>query len=437
VTEALALKTGGPFLVLETNRDLPLVSLSIALRTGAIEDPAEAEGAVRLLARLMRRSAGGRSAEQNDRLVEGMGATLGAEVSASTVVFQGAVISRSFERFVDFLVDALARPSLPEDELSRLKRETEAELTETLDDDRGLARRWFRRKMFEGHPYSRAAGGTLAGIRAATLPMLKDLYRTLVVPENMAIALAGDVDEARATRLAERLTEALAHGAARIDKTPEPTVKPGRRLLFVDKPERTQTQILIGGLGTHFADPDHFPLAVANTAFGGTFTARLMQEVRSKRGWSYGAYSSLPFDRRRQSFSMWTFPKADDAAPCIALELGMLEAFVEKGLKRAELSWAKRYLVRSHAFSIDTAAKRIGMKLDAELYGLPAGYYERYLEHLKAVTLEQANQAVRERLSVENLLITVVGTESAVGGAVREAIPRLGSSEVVKYDQES
>ena len=163
MSEALAVGTAAPFLVLETNRDLPLVSLSIALRTGAIEDPPGAEGAVRLLARLMRRSAGGRSAEQNDQLVEGMGATLGAEVSASAVVFQGAVISRSFDRFVDFLVDALARPSLPEDELARLKRETEAELTEALDDDRGLVRRWFRRRMFEGHPYSRSASGT--GVR--------------------------------------------------------------------------------------------------------------------------------------------------------------------------------------------------------------------------------------------------------------------------------
>jgi hypothetical protein len=82
----MARTSAGPLLLLETNRDLPLVSVSVALRTGAIEDPPGAEGAVRLLARLMRRSADGRSAEQNDQLVEGMGATLGAEVSASTVI---------------------------------------------------------------------------------------------------------------------------------------------------------------------------------------------------------------------------------------------------------------------------------------------------------------------------------------------------------------
>jgi zinc protease len=144
----------------------------------------------------------------------------------------------------------------------------------------------------------------------------------------------------------------------------------------------------------------------------------------------------LPFDRRRQAFSIWTFPKADDAAPCMALELGMLEAFCNTGLKPAELSWAKRYLVRSHAFSVDTAAKRIAMKLDTELYGLPTGYYGRYVDHLKAVTLEQANQAVKMRFSVEDLLLTVVGTESVVGDAIRAAVPRLTSSDIVPYDRE-
>ena len=114
----------------------------------------------------------------------------------------------------------------------------------------------------------------------------------------------------------------------------------------------------------------------------------------------------------------------------------MLEAWRNKGLKKGELDWAKRYLIRSHAFAIDTAAKRVGMLLDAELYQLPDGYYTRYLEHLKAVTLEQANDAVRSRLSAEDLLVTVVGTEADVGAAVKGSIPRLAKAEVARYDAE-
>ena len=170
--------------------------------------------------------------------------------------------------------------------------------------------------------------------------------------------------------------------------------------------------------------------------FGGTFTARLMQEVRAKRGWSYGAYSSLPFDRRRQAFSMWTFPKASDAPACIALELEMLRAFREKGVTSSEFGWAKRYLVRSHAFALDTAAKRVGLALDTELYDLPPGYYARYVENLGAATLELANQAVRERFSDENILLSVVGTEQTTFADVKAAIPNLSSADVVRYDAE-
>lgn len=436
MTQPNVVVSAGPSVLVETSHDLPLVSVTVALRMGALEDPPDGEGAVRLLGRLMRRSAGGRSAEQNDALVEGIGAALGADVTQSTISFQGSVITRSLDRFGEFLIDALARPALPEDELMRLKRETFAELTETLDDDRSLARRWFRRRLFGAHPYGRSAAGTRAGVERTSIDTLRALYRRLVVPQNLVVALAGDVTEDRAARFATDLAAALAPGTLLVDRTPEPSMRPGRHLVLVDKPERTQTQIIVGGLGSHPSDPDHFPLSVANTAFGGTFTARLMQEVRVKRGWSYGAYSSLPYDRRRQAFSMWTFPKASDAAACLALELDMLEKLRAKGLTKGELGWAKRYLVRSHAFAVDTAAKRVGLKLDATLYDLPAGYYENYTETLRNVTLEQANASLHERLSDENLLVTLVGTESAVGEGVRAAIPRLAGSEVVRYDTE-
>jgi zinc protease len=133
---------------------------------------------------------------------------------------------------------------------------------------------------------------------------------------------------------------------------------------------------------------------------------------------------------------MWTFPKASDAPACIKLELELLEAFRKTGLKKSELSWAKRYLVCSHAFAVDTAAKRVGLKLDATLYELPDNYYEQYTAALNAVTLEQANQAVAARLSDENLLVTVVGTEDNVGKDVRDAVANLASAKSIRYDSD-
>jgi len=424
---------GGATVLLETSRALPLVSISIGLKTGSLLDPHGKEGSTRLLSRLMRRTAGGLEPQVIDTRIDSLGASLSADVVHSTMIFQATVISRSLNAFVDLLVDVLARPRLATTELERL-RETLAELKDSLDDDRSLARRFFRRRFFGSHPYGRSVTGTSKTVPEIGPSDVAAVYQRSFVRDNLIFAFSGDLDAPRASQIARRISEALPSGPSPVDDTPEPVVVPGRRLVIVDKPERTQTQILIGCLGSHTRDPDHVALLVANTIFGGTFTARMTQEVRSKRGWSYGAYSNMPFDRRRQSFSMWTFPKAEDAGPCLKLELDMLHDLREKGVTKAELSWAKRYMIRSHCFAIDTAAKRVGLELDQTLYGLPEDYYARYLERVQAVTLEQVNEAVRNRLSEEDLLITVVGTESAIGNSVRESVSNLASSEVVAFD---
>jgi zinc protease len=427
---------GSPEVLVETSHALPLVSFSIALKTGSILDPEGMSGATRMMTRWMRRTAGGREAHVIDAEIDALGGAFGADVSPSTLVFQGTVITRSLDGLMRIAADVLARPGFAEAELERLRRETFAELTESLDDDRGLSRRWFRHRVFGSHPYARSVTGTVSSLTRIQPSDLKSLYQRVVRAENLIFAFSGDIERPRAEALAAELRRQLASGEAPREQSADPAVISGRHLTLVDKPERTQTQILIGGLGTHPQDDDHLALHVANTVFGGTFTARMTQEVRAKRGWSYGAYSSLPIDRRRQAFSMWTFPKAEDAAPCIELQLKMLHDLRGEGITKKELAWAKKYLVRSHAFALDTASKRVGLLLDSALYGLPAGYYENYVERIKAVTLEAANASVEKRLSEDDLRITVVGTASQIGDAVKAVIPNLASSEVVAFDAE-
>jgi zinc protease len=423
-------------LLVEQSPELPIVHLSISERTGASEDPEGKEGLTRLLVRLMRRTGGGRMAQELDTRIDSLGAALGADVSVSTVSFNASVIARNLDAFTDVVCDVLARPGLGEDELERIKRETVAGIVESRDNDRSLVRRWFQRRLFAGHAYGRSVTGRLGTISELTGSDVRELYAKTCVADNLLFAFAGDIDDSRARAVTEKLVSALPRGQLRRDPLPEPVAPKGRNLIIVDKPERTQTQILIGSLGSHPRDPDHVALHVGNTVLGGTFTARLMNEIRSKRGWSYGAYSSMPYDRHRQAFSMWTFPKADDAASCIRVELDLLSRWCERGISERELRWAKRYLTRSHAFAIDTASKRVGMRLDALVYDLPAGYHERYLDHVRDVTLDEVNAAIRARISPRDLWISVVGTESEIGDAVRDAIDDLAHHEVVPFDED-
>ena len=420
--------------ITEYSPELPLVNVSLSLRMGSELDPPGKEGLSEVLMRLMRRNAAGRDADDNDRLVDRLGGSLGADVSPSTMGFHASVIARSYQEFVKLLCDTLGEPRFQADEFERLKREIHGELIESLDNDRALGRRWFRKRLFAGHPYGRPVSGTPESLERLELADALALYQRALVRENLICAFAGEVSPDRAEASAQALQGTLRPGQ-RLETTSEaPRAPDGRRLVIVDKPDRTQTQLLIGCLGTHPKDLDHTALHVANTIFGGTFTARLTQEVRAKRGWSYGAYSSLPFDRCRHAFSMWTHPKADDAGPCLKLELDMLEQWVNQGVTEEELAWAKRYLVRSHAFALDTAAKRVSLKLDAELYQLPPGYYQEYESRVQAVTLDQANDAIRKRISADNLLVTIVGTASDIQGPVEAAIDRLSGSEVVPFD---
>jgi zinc protease len=422
--------------LVETSHDLPLVSFSIATNAGSLQDPVGLEGLTRLSGRLMRRTGGGRNPQEIDTQIDSLGGSFSVEVSPSAAIFQGTVIRRSLEPFLALVADVLGRPGLDAEELGRLERETEAELVETLDDDRSLARRWFRKAMFDGHGYGRPVSGTSESLRRVTQSDVQASAKRLATRSGLYFAFSGDIEGDEARRVAARLLDSAPDGGQVPDTLADPVMKPQRRLVLVDKPERTQTQILIGGLGTHPKDADHTALSVGNTIFGGTFTARMTQEVRSKRGWSYGAYSSLPIDRRRQAFSMWTFPKAEDAGPCIALQLEMLHALRERGVTKKELGWAKRYLTRSHAFALDTPAKRVGLALDSKLYDLPENYYESYLERVRAVTLDEVNQALSARLPEKDLLVVVVGTAADIRSSIESAIPDLAETEVVRFDLE-
>lgn len=423
----------------EIDRSLPLVQLSTSFLGGSLSDPVGKEGLTRLLVRLMRRTAGGRDAEAIDLALDGLGATLGIDVSTGSSGFSGSVIARNWSGFIQILADVVLRPVYDPDELGRIKRETLAELAELRDNDRALARRWFGRTLFAGHAYGRTSTGKPSTLAAITPADLETHYRHLFSRGNLVLAVAGDVTESQLSDLASvfaALPDGRAQALSELDAVVEPAGVAGRRLVIVDKPERTQTQILIGGLGTHPHDPDHVALLVANTVFGGTFTARLSDEVRSKRGWSYGAYSSLPYDRRRQAFSMWTFPAATDAAACIELELKLLHDWVNDGITEDELTNAKNYLIRSNVFQTDTAAKRMGLLLDEHLHALPENYHHAFPSNVAAVTREQANAAIRRRISLDNLLVTVVGTASDIADDIAKVIPGLAERTVIPFDRE-
>jgi zinc protease len=424
---------GGTIVLLEESHALPLVAITIAARSGAAHDPPGKTGLARVTARLMLRGCEGANARKIEETLDGLGAEAAEDTTHASVSIGIQGIVRNVDALVDLVSRVLGAPSFEDAEFARLIREMDADLLEVRDDDRTLAERALRAAIFGDHIFGRVT--TRESLAKISRDDVRGFHARHFTKKNLVIAFAGDVTADQARALAEKLVARLPAGEAIADPTPEPVEKTGRRLVFVDKPERTQTQIFIGGLGTSPSDDDHFPLLAAEAILGGSFTSRLMREVRSKRGWSYGASSRLDVARRRHWFFAHTFPKDTDAAPCIALEIDLIEKFAVNGVSARELSFIKKFLARSYAFEIDTASKRVHQALDIELFGWPADYHTGYVSKIKGTTLEAANAAVKNRIHPENLVTVMVGTASQILEPVRAAIPSLAAVEVIPFDR--
>ncbi|HEY8427913.1 MAG TPA: pitrilysin family protein, partial [Sandaracinaceae bacterium] len=395
-------------------------------------DPPGGEGLTRLSAQMLRRGPRGTSAEAFDEAIEALGATLGASVSSHAVRFSGTVIRRNLEPFLSLLGRMLSDPGLRAKDLARQKRKNEAELVELRDHDRSLAARAFRRHLFGAHPYGRPVTGTLETVARFTRDEVRACCERIVTTGNLIVGVAGDVEPEVLAPMLERAFAGVPEGPAPRAAVPAPALPPGRRVLVVDKPARTQTQVFVGALGAKVAEPDYHALLVANTGFGGMFTSRLMQSVRVERGWSYGASSKLGADREREAWSVWTHPAATQVLDCLRLELELIEAWVEHGLDEDEIARAKDHLVKSHAFELETAEKRLDPQLETEHYGLPLDWYPRYVERVRAVDAASAACAVRTHVATADLAIALVATATDELLAGLSALPGVRS--VVRVD---
>src|SRR5258706_1810981 len=248
--------TGQPDIYVEQNDALPVVSIAVALRSGASSDPVGKEGLTRVMVRMLRRGCRGLKSHELEETIDILGAEVSADVSPSVITVHADVITRSLDQLVDLLATMMAQPTFDEVELGKLLRETQGEIIEARDSDRSLETRHFGRLVFDAHPYGRRLGGTIPSVLGLTRQDVVNHYQRHFARRNVSIAFSGDIDESRAADLTARLVSGLGDRAPTADVFESPESRGGRRLLFVDKPERTQTQILMGDGGSHQRDSD-------------------------------------------------------------------------------------------------------------------------------------------------------------------------------------
>lgn len=421
--------------LLVENHDHPYFTFNVGVRSGSLADPPGKEGLGYLAANMLLRGTARRSQAQIVEDVDVLGSMLDVSVGKEATIVRSDALKRNLDGLVDVLSDVLGHASFPEAELDKLRRQTQAEIKDLRNHDEYLARHFFHQALYDGHPYGRPGKGTVATLEQVTRADVAAFVAEHFRRENLFVAASGALTGAELDELIGRTLNGVADGAPAEAAFPTAPCPQGRSVLLVDKPDRTQTQVILGHQSIDANDPDYVPLLVANTVFGGTFTARLSHEIREKRGWSYGAYSYFSPSRRSGTYSLRFYPNNENTPAAIDLALTLFERLAADGITEEELAFGTSYLINQFPFKIDTTPKRLEQLLSGELLGWPEDFLDRYVDDVRAVTLDGVNAALRRHMHPADLLITVVGTASLVADGL-QALPGVRALRVHPYDQD-
>ena len=418
---------------IERSATTPLCSFTAAVPVGAVIDPAGREGATRHMAELARRGAGDRDRAALDQAIDRLGATLDIDVDRDWLALSGSCLERNLEATVALAADVLRAPRMEQHEHEVLQRETVHELDDVRDDDGSLVERHFQRFCAPGHSYGRTIVGTDESIPRLEAPEAARQHQALWGRDHLVVGVAGPLDEARAGRVADTLAAAVGErpGAA----PPElaaPPCPPGRRIYLVDKPQRTQCQMVIGHLAPRYGTDDFLALMPVETAFGGMFSSRLMQEIRVKRGWSYGAGCRMHRSRAPHWFRISMAPTREVAVEALALALELYERLAEDGLTGEEHELAIHHLTGGLPFSLATARQRMRLAVRHQLLGLDPDLPRRLPDQLGSLTPEAVRLAAERWLRPRDLCAVMVATADDVLPVLEKA--GLAPTEIIPWD---
>jgi zinc protease len=420
-------------LLFEPAVGLPLCWFTAAVPLGGALDPEGLEGFTRHTAELARRGAGGMDRARLDDAVDRLGASVDVEIDRDWIALSGTCLERNLDRTVALAAAVLADPMMSEREHEVLRRETLAEIDEVRDDDGTLVERYFQMQCSPGHAYGRTIIGTADSLARLDREAAAQYHRRLWTADQMVVGVAGPITPARAREVADALEGAVAGRTAMAPPAlPAPETPPGRRLFLIDKPQRTQCQLWIGHLAPAYGSDDFLALMPVETAFGGMFSSRLMQEIRVKRGWSYGAGCRIYRSRAPHWFRISLAPTREVAVDALALTLELYEQLAAGGIGDEERTFAVRHLTGGLLFSQATARQRMRQAVRHRVLGLDPAYPRQVGPALERLTATDVRAAADRWLRPRDLCITLIASADDMTPRLERA--GLPPTEVIPYD---
>jgi len=388
---------------------LPLVAINFAFLGGANQDPADKPGVGHMAASLLDNGAGELDAKAFQEQVEDNAVQLSFSVGRDYVYGSIRMLRERQEQSVNLLQLALNQPRFDADEVERTRAQILASLRRETTEPNSIASKTWWKTAFANHPYGKPQHGSLESVPTITVADLKSYVQRVLTRGSLKIAAVGDIDASTLGQLIDRVFGSLPASAA-LDPVPNlsPAAAGQKIVVQLDVP---QSVVLMGGMGLTRKDPDFIAAFVVNHILGGgSFTSRLYNEVREKRGLAYGVQSFLSPLRHSALLMASTQASADRTAQALELIETEIRRMVEQGPTADELAKAKAYLKGSYALSFDTSSK-IANQLD----DLGIDYVDRRNGLIDAVTLDDAKRAAK-RLAEGGMFVTVVGRAKQIGG---------------------
>lgn len=397
---------------------IPFAALEIRFRGGASLDDPNKRGAINLMTGLLEEGAADMDARAFAQAQEALATSFSFDVDRDALSISARFLTENRAASIALLRAALNEPRFDPEAIERVRGQVLSIIQSDLKDPNDIARETFGRIAFGDHPYAHSVNGTIESVTVLTRDDLLAAHRNVLARDRIYIGAVGDITPEELGPLLDDLLGDLPETGAPMPQQADVTIPGG--ITVVDFPT-PQSVALFGHPGISQKDPDFFTALVLNQVLGGGgFESRLMDEVREKRGLTYGVYSYL-MSRDLANVYMGSVSSSNDriaeAIAVIREEWSKAEA---DGLTEKELQDAKTYITGAYPLRFDGNGPIANILVGMQMLGLPIDYIATRNDKVEAVTMEDVRRVADELLDPEGLHFVVVGQPEGLETTVGE-----------------
>lgn len=385
----------------------PIITLSASFKGGAAADPDGKEGLADLVSALLDEGAGSYDSETFRRRLEDR--VIGLSFSAGRDGFgaQLRTLTEHSDEAFELLRLAMTEPRFDAEPVERIRAQIVFGLKRSALRPQTVAGQTWWRAAFPDHPYGRPSGGTVESVQRITVDDMRTFAKTVLTRDRMEVGVVGDIDPVRLGVLLDKTFGVL-------PATPAPAPPVAAELsavgetFVVEKPV-PQSVVVFGHRGIPRDDPDRFAAAILMEIMAGGFGSRLTEEIREKRGLTYGVYAySLPLDGA-QMIRGGVSTRNDRVAETVRLVREIWAEMAVNGPTEQEVRDAKTYLNGSFPMRLTSSAPIAGMLVSLQRNDRPLDYLDRRPEFIESVTMEDLKRVAKRLFLAEELTFVVVG----------------------------